>query len=142
MRFTGRAEIILHAQMNFQRASYEPAATAFCQIRRLRNLRYAKNAFIKGACFGLPAGWHCQLHVIDLSNAHENPTSMLSKAENDAGRKAHIALLYAEEMRREIISLDDAPIKAGSKLVINARSYRVCEGRIVEAAPGAVPGAK
>jgi hypothetical protein len=138
----GRTKIILHSQMNSQRASYEPAATAFCQVRRLRNLRYAKNTFIKGARFRLSTGWHCQLHVIDLSNAHENPTSMLSKAENDAGGKARIALLCAEEVRREIIALDDAPVEAGSQLVIKASSYRIREGRVVQAAPGAVSGAK
>jgi hypothetical protein len=85
----GRTEIILHAQVNSQRASYEPAATAFCQIRRLRNLRYAKNAFIKGSRFGLSAGWHCQLHVIDLSNAHENPTRIDFRLRSFGFKLAH-----------------------------------------------------
>jgi len=65
MRFPGRPEILLHAQVNLHLAALEPAAAAFGKLARLRNFAHAENAGVKAACAFLLAWRHGELHVLN-----------------------------------------------------------------------------
>jgi hypothetical protein len=64
------AEIRLDTEMNLYGAVLEPAAAAFREIGRFRNLGYAEKPLIEGASLILPAGWHGELYVIDGADEH------------------------------------------------------------------------
>ena len=65
MRLARRAEVGLGAEVQLHGAGREPAATARCEQRRLRQLVEAEDADVVGPCLVLGADRHRQLHVVD-----------------------------------------------------------------------------
>jgi hypothetical protein len=64
MCFASGRKILLHAEVNLQRASLKPTPAACGEIRRLGNLGDLQQVSIERSGFVLAAGRHCKLDVI------------------------------------------------------------------------------
>ena len=64
MGLARRTKISLHAEMNLNPPTAEPATAAPCQMSRLLDLRNAEQTLIKRASLGFPSGRHRQQNVI------------------------------------------------------------------------------
>ncbi|HYZ57417.1 MAG TPA: hypothetical protein VE733_28495 [Streptosporangiaceae bacterium] len=65
MSLAGRAEVVLHTEMQFDAIPAEPAATAGCERRRLSDFLEAKHPAIETTERILTGGRAGQLHVMD-----------------------------------------------------------------------------
>lgn len=68
MRFARRAEFLLYAEVQLDRAKLEPAAASPGQRLRLGDLDQAQQGSIERPGLVLPANRHCQLDVIEPDN--------------------------------------------------------------------------
>jgi hypothetical protein len=83
VRLARWAEVVLHPQVNLQGVLDKPAPSTFRQIWRLWNLRYAKDAFIKGARLRFPPGRHRQLHMFNPLDSQSHLADIVFAADSD-----------------------------------------------------------
>jgi hypothetical protein len=70
MCLPGRTEVGLDAEVDLDRAAFEPRATPTRKLRRLCHFRDSQEARIELARLGLSAWWHRELHVIESYDGH------------------------------------------------------------------------
>jgi hypothetical protein len=64
MCFASRRNILLHAEVNLQRASLKPTPAAYSEVRRLGNLGDLQQVSIERSGFVLAPGRHRKLDMI------------------------------------------------------------------------------
>src|SRR5712691_4952324 len=72
MRLLGRAKLWIDTEMEPERPSSEPDATAFGKIGGFRLLDEAENSTVKGPRLGFLPGRHRQLHVIESDDLSQS----------------------------------------------------------------------
>lgn len=67
----GRAEQVLNAEVNLDGVAFEPTPSTALKVRWLGHSRQPEQALVERLRFGLAAGRHRQLHVINRDNPHD-----------------------------------------------------------------------
>jgi hypothetical protein len=80
MSLARRSKVRVHAEVDFQLAALEPAATARGEIGGFQNLRNAQNLRKERASARLPAGRHRELYVIETNDPHGHGVYAASRA--------------------------------------------------------------
>ena len=70
MRFPGRAELALDAQVKLQTTALKPGAASSSEIRRLRNFHQPEQFAVELARQRFAAGRHGELNVVDAIDRH------------------------------------------------------------------------
>lgn len=72
MRLDRRSEVRVDTEVDSQISAFEPAASASCEVIRLRNMRDAEHPLIEGDRVSLESGRHRQLHMIETDYSHSD----------------------------------------------------------------------